>query len=251
MITIKSPREIALMKEASQILVTARQALFEKIQPGISTEALDQHADKIIRDLGGIPSFKDYEGYPKSICTSVNEVVIHGIPSEKVILKDGDIISIDIGVNVKGYHADSAFTYAVGNISEDAKQLLEVTEKALYIGIQEARPGNYVSNIGHAIENFIKPYGYGIVETFTGHGIGKELHEAPQVLNYGPKNQGPKLKPGMTICIEPMINLGTKDVKVLQDGWTVVTEDKSLSAHFEHMILITEDGCEIMTTQKE
>ena len=251
MITIKSPREIALMKEASQILVTARQALFEKIQPGISTEALDQHADNIIRDLGGIPSFKDYEGYPKSICTSVNEVVIHGIPSEKVILKDGDIISIDIGVNVKGYHADSAFTYAVGNISKDAKQLLEITEKALYIGIQEAKPGNYVSNIGHAIENFIKPYGYGIVETFTGHGIGKELHEAPQVLNYGPKNQGPKLKPGMTICIEPMINLGTKDVKVLSDGWTVVTEDKSLSAHFEHMILITEDGCEIMTTQKE
>lgn len=251
MITIKSPREIALMKEASQILVTARQALFEKIQPGISTEALDQHADKIIRELGGIPSFKDYEGYPKSICTSVNEVVIHGIPSEKVILKDGDIISIDIGVNVKGYHADSAFTYAVGNISKDAQQLLEITERALYIGIQEAKPGNYVSNIGHAIENFIKPYGYGIVETFTGHGIGKELHEAPQVLNYGPKNQGPKLKPGMTICIEPMINLGTKDVKVLSDGWTVVTEDKSLSAHFEHMILITEDGCEIMTTQKE
>ena len=251
MITIKSSREIALMKEASQILVKARQALFEKIQPGISTEALDQHADKIIRDLGGIPSFKDYEGYPKSICTSVNEVVIHGIPSQKVILKDGDIISIDIGVNVKGYHADSAFTYAVGNISKDAKQLLEITEKALYIGIQEAKPGNFVSNIGHAIENFIKPYGYGIVETFTGHGIGKELHEAPQVLNYGPKNQGPKLKPGMTICIEPMINLGTKDVKVLSDGWTVVTEDKSLSAHFEHMILITEDGCEIMTTQKE
>jgi len=251
MITIKSSREIALMKEASQILVKARQALFEKIQPGISTEALDQHADKIIRDLGGIPSFKDYEGYPKSICTSVNEVVIHGIPSQKVILKDGDIISIDIGVNVKGYHADSAFTYAVGNISKDAKQLLEITEKALYIGIDEARPGNYVSNIGHAIEHFIKPYGYGIVETFTGHDIGKELHEAPQVLNYGPKNQGPKLKPGMTICIEPMINLGTKDVKVLSDGWTVVTEDQSLSAHFEHMILITEDGCEIMTTQKE
>ena len=251
MITIKSPREIALMREASQILITARQALFEKIQPGISTEVLDQHADKIIRELGGIPSFKNYEGYPKSICTSVNEVVIHGIPSEKAILKDGDIISIDIGVNVKGYHADSAYTYAVGNISKDATQLLEITEKALYIGIDEARPGNYVSNIGHAIENFIKPYGYGIVETFTGHGIGKELHEAPQVLNYGPKNQGPKLKPGMTICIEPMINLGTKDVKVLSDGWTVVTEDKSLSAHFEHMILITEDGCEIMTTQKE
>lgn len=251
MITIKSAREIKLMHEASQILVQARQALFKMIQPGISTEALDQHADTVIRSLGGIPSFKDYEGYPKSICTSVNEVVIHGIPSSKVILKEGDIISIDIGVNVKGYHADSAFTYAVGHISSEAKQLLEVTEKALYIGIEEAKPGNYVSNIGHAIETFIKPYGYGIVETFTGHGIGKELHEAPQVLNYGPKNQGPKLKPGMTICIEPMVNLGTKDVQVLKDGWTVVTKDKRLSAHFEHMVLITEDGCEIMTTLKE
>ncbi|MDA0871541.1 MAG: type I methionyl aminopeptidase [Firmicutes bacterium] len=251
MITIKSAREIKLMQQASQILVQARQALFKMIQPGISTEALDQHADTVIRSLGGIPSFKDYEGYPKSICTSVNEVVIHGIPSSKIILNEGDIISIDIGVNVKGYHADSAFTYAVGNISSEAKQLLEITEKALYIGIEEAKPGNYVSNIGHAIETFIKPYGYGIVETFTGHGIGKELHEEPQVLNYGPKNQGPKLKPGMTICIEPMVNLGTKDVQVLKDGWTVVTKDKRLSAHFEHMVLITEDGCEIMTTLKE
>jgi methionyl aminopeptidase len=251
MISIKSAREIKLMEEASQILVKARQALFKMIQPGISTEALDQHADEVIRSLGGIPSFKDYEGYPKSICTSVNEVVIHGIPSHQVILKEGDIISIDIGVNVKGYHADSAFTYAVGEISSEAKQLLDVTEKALYIGIEEAKPGNYVSNIGHAIETFIKPYGYGIVETFTGHGIGKELHEAPQVLNYGPKNQGPILKPGMTICIEPMVNLGTKDVQVLKDGWTVVTKDKRLSAHFEHMVLITEAGCEIMTTLKE
>lgn len=251
MITIKSSREIKLMQEASQILVQARQALFKMIQPGISTEALDQKADTVIRSLGGIPSFKDYEGYPKSICTSVNEVVIHGIPSSKIILKEGDIISIDIGVNVKGYHADSAFTYGVGNISSEAKQLLEITEKALYIGIEEAKPGNYVSNIGHAIETFIKPYGYGIVETFTGHGIGNELHEAPQVLNYGPKNQGPKLKPGMTICIEPMVNLGTKDVQVLKDGWTVVTKDKRLSAHFEHMVLITEEGCEIMTTLKE
>ncbi len=251
MITIKSTREIELMREASQILVQTRQALFEMIQPGISTEALDQIADRTIRTLGGIPSFKDYEGYPKSICTSVNDVVIHGIPSKKVILKEGDIISIDIGVNVKGYHADSAFTYPVGKISDEAQTLLDITEKALYIGIEQAFPGNHVSNIGHAIEQYIKPYGYGIVETFTGHGIGKDLHEAPQVLNYGPKNQGPKLKPGMTICIEPMVNLGTKDVQVLQDGWTVVTKDKRLSAHFEHMVLITEDGCEIMTTLKE
>jgi methionyl aminopeptidase len=251
MITIKSTREIELMREASQILVQTRQALFEMIQPGISTEALDQIADRTIRTLGGIPSFKDYEGYPNSICTSVNDVVIHGIPSKKVILKEGDIISIDIGVNVKGYHADSAFTYPVGKISDEAQTLLDITEKALYIGIEQAFPGNHVSNIGHAIEQYIKPYGYGIVETFTGHGIGKDLHEAPQVLNFGPKNQGPKLKPGMTICIEPMVNLGTKDVQVLQDGWTVVTKDKRLSAHFEHMVLITEDGCEIMTTLKE
>ncbi len=251
MITIKSTREIELMREASQILVQTRQALFEMIQPGVSTEALDQIADHTIRTLGGIPSFKDYEGYPKSICTSVNDVVIHGIPSKKVILKEGDIISIDIGVNVKGYHADSAFTYPVGKISNEAQALLDITEKALYIGIEQAFPGNHVSNIGHAIEQYIKPYGYGIVETFTGHGIGKDLHEAPQVLNYGPKNQGPKLKPGMTICIEPMVNLGTKDVQVLQDGWTVVTKDKRLSAHFEHMVLITKDGCEIMTTLKE
>jgi methionyl aminopeptidase len=251
MISIKSDREIQLMQEASQILVQTRQALIKMIQPGVTTEALDQHADQWIRSLGGIPSFKDYEGYPKSICTSVNEVVIHGIPSKKAILKDGDIISIDIGVNVKGYHADSAFTYAVGNISQEAKTLLMVTEQALSIGIEQAKPGNYVSNIGHAIEQFIKPYGYGIVETFTGHGIGKALHEAPQVLNYGPKNEGPKLKPGMTICIEPMVNLGTKEVQVLKDGWTVVTKDKRLSAHFEHMVLITESGCEIMTTLKE
>ena len=251
MISIKSDREIQLMQEASQILVQTRQALIKMIQPGVTTEALDQHADQWIRSLGGIPSFKDYEGYPKSICTSVNEVVIHGIPSKKAILKDGDIISIDIGVNVKGYHADSAFTYAVGNISQEAKTLLMVTEQALTIGIEQAKPGNYVSNIGHAIEQFIKPYGYGIVETFTGHGIGKALHEAPQVLNYGPKNEGPKLKPGMTICIEPMVNLGTKEVQVLKDGWTVVTKDKRLSAHFEHMVLITESGCEIMTTLKE
>jgi methionyl aminopeptidase len=251
MISIKSEREIQLMREASQILVQTRQALLKMIQPGVTTEALDDHADHMIRSLGGIPSFKDYEGYPKSICTSVNEVVIHGIPSKKAVLKDGDIISIDIGVNVKGYHADSAFTYAVGHISNEAKSLLEVTEKALYIGIEEAKPGNYVSNIGYAIEQFIKPHGYGIVETFTGHGIGKSLHEAPQVLNYGPKNEGPKLKPGMTICIEPMVNLGTKEVQVLKDGWTVVTKDKRLSAHFEHMVLITEEGCEIMTTLKE
>ena len=251
MISIKSEYEINMMREASKILVETREALREIIKPGVSTELLNQRADEIIRNLGGNPSFKDYEGYPKSICASVNHVVIHGIPNKKTVLKEGDIISIDLGVTYKGYHADSAATFPVGNISKEKTQLLKVTEEALYKGIEKAIPGNRVSDISHAIESYIKPYGYGIVEAFTGHGIGRDLHEEPQVLNYGPPNQGPVLRPGMTICIEPMVNLGTKHVKVLSDGWTVVTEDRLPSAHAEHMILITEDGHEIMTTKKE
>jgi methionyl aminopeptidase len=251
MISIKSKREIELMKQASFILVKAREALHDMIKPGISTEALDARADEIIRSLGGIPAFKDYEGYPKSICTSINEEVIHGIPSAKKILKDGDIISIDIGVNYKGYYADAAVTYPVGEISSELKRLLEVTETALYKGIENAKPGNRVSDISHAIESYIRPYGYGIVESFTGHGIGRSLHEEPQVLNYGKPNQGPILKPGMTICIEPMVNIKSHEVNVLKDGWTVVTKDLKHSAHFEHMIVITEDGNEILTHIKE
>ena len=251
MISIKSEYELTLMREASNILVKTRQALLEMIHPGISTEALDKRAEEMIRSLGGTPSFKGYEGYPGSICASKNHVVIHGIPSKKEILKDGDIISIDLGVTYKGYHADSAMTFKVGTISKEKELLLKVTEEALYKGIEKAVPGNRVSDISHAIESHIKPYGFGIVETFTGHGIGRNLHEEPQVLNYGPPNQGPILKPGMTICIEPMVNLGTKNVHVLKDGWTVVTDDKQPSAHFEHMILITESGHEIMTKPKE
>lgn len=251
MISIKSEYEIKMMRKASEILVETREALREMIIPGVSTEVLDARADEIIRSHGATPSFKNYEGYPKSICASVNHVVIHGIPSKKTILKSGDIISIDIGVTYKGYHADSAQTFPVGNISKEKAQLLKVTEEALYKGIEKAVPNNRVSDISHAIESHIKPYGYGIVETFTGHGIGRELHEEPQVLNYGPPNRGALLRPGMTICIEPMVNIGTKHVNVLKDGWTVITKDKKPSAHAEHMILITEDGHEIMTTKKE
>lgn len=251
MISIKSKREIELMKQASFILVQAQQALADMIKPNITTEALDKRADEVIRQLGGIPAFKDYDGFPKSICTSVNEEVIHGIPSDKKVLKDGDIVSIDIGVKYKGYYADAAKTFAVGTISDALKQLLTVTEEALYQGIAMAKPGNHVSDISHAIESYIKPYGYGIVESFTGHGIGRHLHEEPQVLNYGKPHEGPILKPGMTICIEPMVNLKSSDVKVLKDGWTVVTKDLKHSAHFEHMILITDNGNEILTHVKE
>jgi methionyl aminopeptidase len=251
MISIKSEHEINMMREASKILIETRDALRDMIKPGISTRALDLRAEEVIRRYGAVPSFKNYEGYPASICASINHVVIHGIPSDREVLKEGDIISIDLGVFYKGYHADSAATFAVGEISSEKAQLMRVTEEALYKGIEKAIPGNHVSDISHAIESYIKPYGYGIVETFTGHGIGRELHEEPQVLNYGPQGQGPILRPGMTICIEPMVNLGSKEVKVLSDGWTVVTNDKKPSAHAEHMILITQDGHEIMTKKKE
>ena len=247
MIQIKSKREIELMREAGRILELTRQMLEEHIKPGISTHQLDQLAENFISNLGATPSFKGYHGFPGSICASINEVVVHGIPSKKEILKEGDIITLDFGVNYKGYHADSATTYPVGEIKPEIQQLLDVTKKSLYVGLEQAKPGNRVSDISHAIESFVKPYGYGIVEEFTGHGIGRDLHEEPFVPNFGKPNQGPILKPGMTFCVEPMINLGTKRVKVLTDNWTTITVDRKPSAHFEQMIVITETGYEILT----
>ncbi len=251
MIQIKSQREIELMRKAGHILEMTRQMLAEHVKPGISTHQLDQLAENFIVHLGATPSFKGYHGFPGSICTSVNEVVVHGIPSVKKILHEGDIITLDFGVNYKGYHADSATTYPVGQIKPEIKKLLDVTEKALYVGLEKAKPGNHVSDISHAIESFVKPHGYGIVEEFTGHGIGRELHEEPYVPNFGKANLGPILKPGMTFCVEPMINLGTKRIKVLTDNWTTVTTDHKPSAHFEHMIVITETGYEILTKEKK
>jgi methionyl aminopeptidase len=240
------------MREAGRILDQTRHMLKEHIKPGISTYHLDQLAEKHIISLGATPSFKGYHGFPGSICASINEVVVHGIPSKKKVLKEGDIITLDFGVNYKGYHADSATTYPVGNISPEIEKLLDITEKSLYIGLEQAKPGNHVSDISHAIEAFIKPYGYGVVEEFTGHGIGRELHEEPFVPNFGKPKEGPILKPGMTFCVEPMINLGTKNVRVLTDNWTTITTDRKPSAHFEHMIVITETGYEILTlTTKE
>jgi methionyl aminopeptidase len=248
MISIKSPREIELMKQAGKIVALAHQEVKKYIKPGVTTYELDQIVEKTIRAHDAIPSFKGYGGFPGSACTSVNEQVVHGIPSKDVVLKNGDIISIDIGAEYEGYHGDSAWSYPVGTISEEAQQLLDVTKQSLFEGLKMARAKNRLSDISNAIQTYAESYGYSIVREFVGHGLGKQLHEDPQIPNYGPKGRGTLLKAGMTLAIEPMVNMGRKEVKVLSDNWTAVTRDKSLSAHFEHSILITEDECVILTT---
>jgi methionyl aminopeptidase len=220
--------------------------LTEQVKPGITTKELDRLAEEYIRKQNALPSFKGYGGFPASICTSVNEELVHGIPSDRV-LKEGDIISIDIGAEYQGYHGDSAWTYGVGEISESAKKLLQATEESLYKGLAEAMPDERLSNISHAIEQHIALYDYSIVREYVGHGIGARLHEDPHIPNYGPPDRGPRLKIGMALAIEPMIIIGERFVRVLADGWTVVSVDNSLCAHFEHTIVITKDGHEIMT----
>ena len=251
MVTIKSKREIELMRHAGHIVALAHQEVSKYVKPGVSTLELDTIVEKVIRQNNAIPSFKGYGGFPGSACTSVNEQVVHGIPSKRVILKDGDIISIDIGAMFKGYHGDSAWSYAVGHISEDAEQLLKVTKQSLFEGLKKAKAGNRLSDISHAIQVYAESFGFSIVREFVGHGLGKQLHEDPQIPNYGLPGRGILLKAGMTLAIEPMVNMGKKEVRVLEDNWTTVTVDKSLSAHFEHSILITEDDCVIFTTLKE
>ncbi|OAT73895.1 type I methionyl aminopeptidase [Parageobacillus thermoglucosidasius] len=247
MIICKAPREIEIMREAGKIVALTRQELEKHIRPGITTKELDRIAETVIREYGAIPSFKGYNGFPGSICTSVNEELVHGIPGDRV-LKEGDIISIDVGAKYNGYHADSAWTYPVGEIAEETKKLLEVTEKSLYIGLEEAKPGARLSNISHAIQTYVESHHFSIVREYVGHGIGQDLHEDPQVPHYGPPNKGPRLKPGMTLCVEPMVNSGSRYVKTLADNWTVVTVDGKMCAHFEHTIAITENGYEILTT---
>ncbi len=246
MIIRKTERELELMREAGRIVALTHQELKKHIEPGVTTGELDKIADRFIRSCGAIPSFKGYNGFTGSICTSVNEELVHGIPGDRV-LKEGDIISIDIGANYKGYHGDSAWTYAVGEISEEDRALLEATEASLYKGIEQARPGNRLSDISHAIESYIEPLGFSIVREYVGHGIGQSLHEDPQIPNYGPPGRGPILKPGMVLAIEPMINAGSRYVRTLEDNWTVVTVDKKNCAHFEHTVAITETGYEILT----
>ncbi len=247
MIIIKTKREIELMRKASAIVAEALLAIKGYVAPGVSTRELEEIAEDIIRTRGAKPAFKGYRGYPASICASVNDTVVHGIPSGSIVLKEGDIISVDLGVVYKGYIGDAAITVPVGEVKPEVKRLLEVTEKALYIGIKQAKVGRRVSDISHAIQEFVESKGYSVVRNFVGHGVGRSLHEDPQIPNFGPPGKGPKLKAGMTLAIEPMVNAGRYEVKVMEDGWTAKTVDGSLSAHFEHTVLVKKSGPEILT----
>lgn len=246
MIILKSPHEIKLIERACRIAAGALEMLASVVKPGVKTKELEEYAEAYIKAKGGIPAFKGYRGYPASICVSVNNQVVHGIPSQRV-LKEGDIVSIDLGVIYEGYYGDAARSYAVGNVGELQKKLLEVTERALYIGIEKAKAGNRVGDISAAIQNYVEQNGFSVVRAFVGHGVGKFLHEEPQVPNFGKPGKGPRLKEGMTIAIEPMVNTGSPDVMILDDGWTAVTADGGYSAHFEHTVVITKNGAQILT----
>ena len=246
-VSIKSAHEIELMREAGKILAKTHNELEKALKPGMTTWDIDHLGEEIIRSYGCIPSFKNYCGYPASICVSVNDEVVHGIPSKDRILQDGDIVSLDAGLIHEGYHSDAARTHAVGNISEEAKRLIEVTKQSFFEGIKLAVPGNHLFDISEAIQKYVESNGYSVVRDLVGHGIGTHLHEDPQIPNFKQRRKGMKLRPGMTLAIEPMVNEGSYDVVWLDDDWTVVTEDGSLAAHYENTIVITEDGCEILT----
>lgn len=246
-IIIKSEREIELMRQSCRLLEEVHDELGKFIKPGISTLDIDRLGEKLIREKGGIPNFLNYNGYPASICVSVNEEVVHGIPKKDRILKEGDIVSLDAGLIYKGYHSDAARTYGVGKIKPELQQLIDVTRQSFFEGIKVAREGNHLYDISNAIDDFIKPYGYGIVRDLVGHGVGTVLHEDPQIPNFRQLRRGPKLRAGMTLAIEPMINLGGYEVEWLDDDWTVVAIDGLPSAHYENTILITDGEPEILT----
>jgi len=241
MITIKSQKEIDLMRHAGKIVAGAHALVGEMIKPGVTTQELDHAVEQYIRNAGAIPTFKGYGGFPNSICASFNEVVVHGIP-EKRQLQDGDIISIDIGATYNGYVGDAAVTHGVGNISDEAEKLIRVTRESFYKGIAYAKDGFRLSDISNAIQKYVEDNGFSVVRDYVGHGVGKQMHEDPPIPNYGPKGRGPRLRQGMTLAIEPMVNAGTFEVVTLKDGWTVVTTDGKLSSHYEHTILITGTG---------
>lgn len=246
-ISIKSAKEIELMRESGRILANVLEQLKSFVHPGISTLEIDRKCAEIIRSYGCIPSFLNYNGYPASICISVNDEVVHGIPVKERILKDGDIVSLDCGVIYQGFHSDAARTIPVGEITTEAKKLIEVTEQSFYEGIKLARAGNHLHEISEAIQNYVEAFGFSVVRDLVGHGIGRNLHEEPQIPNFKQKRRGPKLEAGMTLAIEPMVNVGRYDVCWLEDDWTVVTEDGSLSAHYENTILITDSEPELLT----
>ena len=249
-ISIKSAREIQLMTEAGKILEIVHNELAKALRPGMSTKEIDRMGEEIIRSYGCVPSFLNYNGYPASICVSVNDEVVHGIPTHKRIIKEGDIVSLDAGVIYKGYHSDAARTHAIGEISSQARELIKVTEECFFEGMKYAKEGNHLYDISAAIGRYAEERGYGVVRDLCGHGIGSALHESPEIPNYEMNRRGPKLRKGMTLAIEPMINMGTWEVDWLDDDWTVVTRDGSLSAHYENTILITEDEPVLLTLSK-
>ncbi len=246
MIILKSPEEIEKIAQACIIVARTLESIKKMVRPGLTTLEIDAFADDFIRLHGGIPAFKGYRGYPASICTSVNNEVIHGIPSKRV-LKEGDILGIDLGVYKEGFYGDGAVTVPVGEIGPDLQKLIKVTEEALYEGIEKARIGNRVSDISHSIQKHVESNGFSVVRSFVGHGIGRQLHEEPQIPNFGPPGRGPRLRKGMTLAIETMVNAGSYEIFILDDGWTAVTVDGKPSAHFEHTVVVTEDGPRVLT----
>ncbi len=246
MIVCRSQAEIEKLRRVNQLVGRILAELRQMVRPGVTTEQIDALAEQRVREAGAEPAFKGYHGYPATVCASVNEQVVHGIPSSRLLV-EGDVISIDMGARMDGFFGDCAVTVPVGRVSDDAASLLRVTEEALFHGLEAVKPGARVSDIGAAVQQHVEGHGYSVVREFVGHGIGTSLHEEPQIANYGPGGRGPRLSEGMVLAIEPMVNAGKPDVKVLSDGWTAVTRDSSLSAHFEHTVVVTGEGCEILT----
>ncbi len=249
MIHYKTDEEIQLIRESAQILGKAHGEVAKRIKPGAKTKELDQVAEEFIRDSGGLPSFKNYHGFPSALCISVNETVVHGFPGSYE-LKETDVVSVDCGVKFKGFHSDSAYTYPLEKVSREVLDLLERTYESLYLGIAQAKAGNRMGDVSFAIQSYVEQFGYGVVRELVGHGVGKDLHEDPEVPNYGKRGKGVKLEAGMVIAIEPMINLGTKNVVQEKDGWTIRTSDRKPSAHFEHTVVVHKDRTEVLTTHE-
>ena len=249
MIELKSAREIGLMRRAGHILADVMDRLRAGVKPGQSTLEIDLDVEEFIRAHGATPAFKGYRGFPATVCISINEEVVHGIPSPHRRVKEGDIVGLDLGCIVEGYYADCAFTLALGEVPSRVQQLLDVTRESLELGIQECRPGRRLSDVSHAIQSHVERPGFAVVRAFVGHGIGRALHEEPQVPNFGDPGRGPQLRPGMVLAIEPMVTMGSWEVKILDDGWTAVTRDGSLAAHFEHTIAVTDSGPEVLTSK--
>ena len=250
MISLKSPREIEAMRRAGRLTAQARSLAGSMVRPGVTTHEIDRAVRRFIESHGAKPSFLGYGGYPASACISVNEVVIHGIPGPRK-LKEGDIVSVDVGAFIGGFHGDCAATYLCGEVTPEAKRLVEVTQQSFWEGIRYARGGGRVSDIGHAVQEYVESFGFSVVRDFVGHGVGTRMHEPPEVRNFGPAGHGPRLQPGMTIAVEPMVCAGDWHVRVLADKWTTVSQDGSLAAHYENTILITEDGPEILTVTED